>query len=274
MSAAPDRIGELVRGLTDPDQRAGTADRLMDAATGWLEEEAAIAGAAEPEELGEGEPLEIEEAVIQAKPPPPPPAVAEKEPPLDVAQEEHAAVEVVEGVEESTADHGKAAPTTDEAEAPEPTPLPEDDEEGWRPVVEEPPAPPKEMSIMPAAPDVGSVAAALAAVTALTSRFRVLAEVVDDLEGASARQLGEVIELFPSGWARRRAIEVLFRAGVPRRLGAALELVSQLDRPSERMWALSTLVTTRDLDDDERDAVIAAAISPSFRRRLRLRLSL
>jgi hypothetical protein len=273
-SADHDQISEFVRGLTDPDQRAGTADRLMDAATDWLEEEAAIAGAAEPEELGEGEPPEIEEAVIQAKPPPPPPAVEGKEPPLQVGEVKHAAVEVVEGVEESTAGHAEAAPTSDEAEAPEPTPVPEDDEEAWAPVVEEPPAPPKDRSVAPAAPDVGSVAATLAAVTPLTSRFRVLAEVVDDLEGADAKQLGAVIEFFPPGWARRRALEVLLRAGIPGELEAALELVSKLERPSDRMWALSTLAACRELNTDERDAVIAAASSPSFRRRLRLRLSL
>ncbi len=273
-SADPDRIGDLVRGLTDPDRRADTADGLMDAAADWLEAGAVIAGAAEPEGPGAVEPREIEEAAIEVKPPPPPPAVAEEEPPLHVGEEKHAAVEVVEGVEERTAGHAGAAPTIDEADAPERPRVADESEKLRETVVDEPPAPWEGRVVTLSDPDLKSVAATLAAVTALTSRFRVLAERVEDLEGASARQLGEVIELFPSGWARRRAVEVLFRAGIPRSLEAALELVLQLERPSERMWALSTLAACRELNTDERDAVIAAASSPSFRRRLRLRLSL
>jgi len=275
-SADPDRIGDLVRALTDPDQRAGSADRLMDAAADWLEEEVALAEAADRDELPGGELEDIEQPVIEVQPlpPPAPPEVVDVQPPVDVVHEERAAVEAVEVDDEETADEAAPAPTVDEGEAPEHPRVPDTNEKVREAVVEEPLVLAEERVVTRSAPDLESVTVTLAAATRLGSRFRVLAESVDDLEGASVGLLDAVVEAFPSGWARRRAIEVLLRAGVPRALGDALELISNLERPSERMWALTTLATSRDLNKDERDAVIAAASSPSFRRRLRLRLSL
>jgi hypothetical protein len=278
-AADPDQVSGLVRGLTDPDRRADTAERLVDLAADWLSGEAADPEVAEVGQIGEeGEPPGPEDHVseVQPPPPPPPPAVVEVEPPPEVAPKEelHAdEIEEIEVGEEETADDERSVPTVDEVEAPEPPQVATERPEIPAPVVEAPQDPPEEESVALPAALVESVAARLAAVTSTTARFRVLAEVVDELEDAGAHHLVPVVDTFPEGWARRRAIETLLRAGIPGQLGAALELVSKLERPSDRMWALSTLAASRELDQNEREEIIAAAESPSIERRLRMRLA-
>jgi hypothetical protein len=278
-SADSDEVSGLVRGLTEPDRRADTAERLMDAAAGWLSEEAAIAEAAEAAESdgpSEGEPTEFDEPVVEVRPPPPlpppPPEVVEVELPRDVVPKDEPHVEEIDVGEAELVDDGEAAPTVEE-EAPEPPPVAEDREEVPAPVVVMQSVSPQEEAVEPPAALVESAAARLAAVASLGSRFRVLAGIVDELEDTGAHTLDPVVDLFPEGWARRRAIEALLRAGVPGEVGEALALISKLARPSERMWALSTLAMSRELDEDEREAVIAAAGSPSIERRLRRRLA-
>jgi hypothetical protein len=274
-SADPDQVGGVVRGLTEPDRRAGTAERLMDAAAEWLSEEAAIIEAAESDGPGEGEPPDFEEPVAEVRPPPapPPPEVVGAAQSPDVAPEEELHVGEIEVVEEEPADDEETALKVEEVEAPEPPPVAKEPEEAPAPVVEVPSAPAQQESVVPPAALVESMAARLAAVTSLASRFRMLAGAVDELEGFGARHLVPVVDKFPQGWARRRAIETLLRAGVPGEVEDALALISILERPSQRMWALSTLATNRELDEDEREALLAAAGSPMIERRLRMRLT-
>jgi hypothetical protein len=270
-SADSDEVSGLVRGLTEPDRRADTAERLMDAAADWLSEEAA-----ESDGPSEGEPTEFDEPVVEVRPPPPlpppPPEVVEVELPQDVLPKDEPHVEEIDVGQAELVDDGEVAPTEEE-EAPEPPPVADDREESSAPVVVMQSALPEDDAVEPPAALVESAAARLAAVASLGSRFRVLAGIVDELEGFGAHHLTPVVDVFPEGWARRRAIETLLRAGVPGEIGEALALISTLARPSELMWALSTLATSRELDEDEREAVIAAAGSPSIERRLRRRLA-
>ncbi len=74
-------------------------------------------------------------------------------------------------------------------------------------------APPPPASPRPLA--ASELAVRLRASRFLTRRFLALRQGLADLEGASAAQLGEVLSAFPDGWARRRALQTLGRAGLP-----------------------------------------------------------
>jgi hypothetical protein len=103
--------------------------------------------------------------------------------------------------------------------------------------------------------------------------LRLLTASVDRFEDAGIDELSAVLECFPAGWARRRALQRLLEAGVPRSVVDAVELLGMLQRPSERLWAATTVGATRRLDESERDALLAAVPSPALRRRLTRRLA-
>lgn len=106
----------------------------------------------------------------------------------------------------------------------------------------------------------------------LTARFRLLRRRIGTLRRVSAEDLRRVLEAFPDGWARRRALVDLIEAGVPERASDALSLLDALQSPSDRAWCLGTLADARKLTSDERTAVLQAAPTPAGRRRLELRL--
>jgi hypothetical protein len=88
----------------------------------------------------------------------------------------------------------------------------------------------------------------------------------------SAAGLGALLETFPDGWARRRALQVLLRAGVPAALEDAFTLVEVLGSERDLLWCLGTLADSREIPQDDREAFLAAANSPAARRRLERRL--
>ncbi len=90
----------------------------------------------------------------------------------------------------------------------------------------------------------------------------------NDLVDADPNSLVSILDLFADGWARRRAVEALFRAGVPRSFEAAMSLAASLEDRAQRMWALSTLMATRELTPGEMEEVMSLPLSPVFRRRL------
>lgn len=104
--------------------------------------------------------------------------------------------------------------------------------------------------------------------TSLLRRLRLLTASAGRLEDAGIEELRAVLECFPAGWARRRALQRLLEAGVPASLTDAIALLDMLQRPSERLWAATALAASRPLDDDERAALLAAVPSPALRRRL------
>ncbi len=123
-------------------------------------------------------------------------------------------------------------------------------------------------------PDCGAeLAAALSGETSLLRRLRRLSASAELVEGAGLAGLVAVLESFPAGWARRRALDRLLAAGVPRSTSDAIVLFELLPRPSERLWASTTLAASRPLDDGERAALLAAVPSPALRRRLARRLA-
>jgi hypothetical protein len=114
----------------------------------------------------------------------------------------------------------------------------------------------------------------LAATPSLVSRFRLLREKAEGTRGWSPEALRVLVEVFPEGWARRRALSTLFAVGAPSDFEAALGLVGEtLGSPTDRRWCLGALATGRELTADQREALLAGLESPSWRRRLSKRLA-
>ena len=116
------------------------------------------------------------------------------------------------------------------------------------------------------------LAEGLAAVPALTARFRLLRRRVAEVRRLSTVDLRAVLEAFPDGWARRRAFVDLIEAGMPERVADALSLMDALQSPSDRSWCLGTLADARKLSSDERAALLEAVPTAAGRRRLEMRL--
>jgi len=121
------------------------------------------------------------------------------------------------------------------------------------------------------------LAGKLAGAASLTARFHVLRRHLAATKGLPADGLRSVVEAFPDGWARRRALVELLRNGAPAALGDALGLVEILGSERDRLWCLGTLASTfaenrRALNPQDREALLDAAPSPTARRRLERRL--
>jgi hypothetical protein len=133
------------------------------------------------------------------------------------------------------------------------------------------PAPPVRPAERPTEDD--GLAGRLAEAPSLTSRFHVLRRHLAAAKGLSAEELRSAVEAFPDGWARRRALAELLRAGSPASLGDALGLVEVLGSERDRAWCLGTLADERPLNARDRETLLAAVASPAARRRLERRLS-
>jgi hypothetical protein len=152
------------------------------------------------------------------------------------------------------------------------------------PVAAAPPPPPKlqpapvrpAVSEAPPAPvrtaGGGVLAARLAEASSVTERFHVLRRHVGEAKKLPAEDLRSVLESFPDGWARRRALVALLRSGAPGSMPDALALVQTLGSERDRLWCLGTLADHQPLAAQDRDALLAVIVSPTARRRLGVRL--
>jgi hypothetical protein len=117
--------------------------------------------------------------------------------------------------------------------------------------------------------DDEATSAAVAGEQPILDRFRALHGAIPNLAGSSMVALSELIESFPSGWARRRALSALIEAGIPNRADDAVTLVeSLLDRELDRRWCLGMLACRGDLRGATLDRAVELLSSPSARRRL------
>jgi hypothetical protein len=148
------------------------------------------------------------------------------------------------------------------APTPAPAPVPV-----ARPAPVRPPEP-----VPPAVPVRSAVAERLGSIPDLMSRFRHLRLQLDQLRRLPSAELREILEVFPDGWARRRALSALIEVGAPARTADVLSLMDALQSPGDRAWCLGTLADSRALSSDERSALFEAAATPAGRRRLELRL--
>jgi len=144
------------------------------------------------------------------------------------------------------------------------------------PPVEAAPPPPKPQprpAPAPVPPAVQSTLAdRLAEVPRLTARFRLLRRSLDEAKKIPAAYLGPIVNQFPDGWARRRALLELLRTGIPGSLEDAQVLIETLGSERDRLWCLGALVESREIPKAEREALLEEASSPMARRRLALRM--
>jgi len=103
----------------------------------------------------------------------------------------------------------------------------------------------------------------------LAGRLRVLRRMAHGWTGFSSDQLRPVLESFPEGWSRRRALVILLSHGLPSGADEALDLLAELPGDLDRMWALSALVRSRRLTIEQREAALDLVASLTTRRRLR-----
>lgn len=115
--------------------------------------------------------------------------------------------------------------------------------------------------------DVTFLVEDLEAEASLVDRLLILREAVPALE-AGGGDLGRLVEVFPNGWARRRALVALLDAGLPAQIRDALDLIGGLERPVDRRWCLGVLADRGDLRGAEADRALEMAESPTLRRRI------
>jgi hypothetical protein len=143
-----------------------------------------------------------------------------------------------------------------------------------------PPAEPRPVPPPVAAPrpepvphNAAGLVAELDAAPSLLLRFRVLHGHLEAMKRMPASALRPLLEGFPDGWARRRALAEILRAGVPAELSEALTLVETLGSGRDRLWCLGALTSQRPLTEKDRETLLAGIDSPSARRRLKTRLA-
>jgi hypothetical protein len=140
------------------------------------------------------------------------------------------------------------------------------------PKVEEPPPPPKPRPAPGTRKTDGALAGKLAEASSLTARFHVLRRHTAEARGLPPEELRPLLEAFPDGWARRRALLELLRSGAPAALQDALGLVDALGSERDRAWCLGALADERPLSARDREALLATVPTPAARRRLERRL--
>jgi hypothetical protein len=100
------------------------------------------------------------------------------------------------------------------------------------------------------------------------SQLRLLRRELSGFTGSSTGTLSELIEAFPDGWARRRALCALLEAGIPGEIGDALKLVACLAREFDRRWCLSLLGRRGDLRGSSLSRALEMVDSGYSKRRL------
>jgi hypothetical protein len=261
-------VSELLAAFRDPLRRGEAVSQGAELASDLLSGPEAEEVRAEV-----GEALEelqaVEETIVEPEPETTDADIAEQEP-----------VDEDQGIEPAP----EPEPETDSAHATEPEPEPE-------PVPPPPPvvdwgrlqsasessrpAPTPRPELRPSVSDVGSrpfearvIMGAMGAAPSVLSQLRVLQRELSGFKGSSVATLRELIEAFPDGWARRRALCALFEEGIPAESHDALELVSCLDRELDRRWCLGLLAHRGKLRGSVLTRALDLVASPYGKRRL------
>lgn len=278
-------VGQVIAALRDPERRQETIARGFDVASEVL----VRPEAEEDEELGDAlsELQAVEDSVAET-----PEEALEALNELDAFLEgEEEPAPTPSGSEPAEALTGEAAPnppsSPPEPAAPVPPPPPprprspatstQIDWGRWdlnngRQRGNEPEHP-AEVSRMLKAPgsqrfDAHTVMGALGAEASVFSHLRVLHRELAGFVGSSVETLSEVLEGFPDGWARRRALAALVTAGIPTDPRDAILLVASLGNERDRSWCLGALARRGGLRGPNLKQALELVKSPFARRRL------
>jgi hypothetical protein len=104
------------------------------------------------------------------------------------------------------------------------------------------------------------------------ARFRLLRDHLEDSK-KPAGDLHAVLDVFPDGWARRRALATLLESGVPEKTADAVSLLGILSSERDRLWCLGALAGSRGLSGADREHLLSTITSPAARRRLERRFA-
>ena len=85
----------------------------------------------------------------------------------------------------------------------------------------------------------------------------------------SSDPVSRVLEGFPDGWARRRAVLAVIEAATPGETSAVLDLIETLGHGADRSWCLTALARRGELAGDNLDRALSMLSSPAARRRVR-----
>ena len=260
-------ISNLLAAIRDPQRRGEAISLGVDLANDLLAEPDSEHG---PEEVSDAlEELQaVEESIIET---PEEALAALNALEENRAEENHPAPESASEPEEP----GEISPPSNEVPKIE-APPPMMDWSRWQSGTESHrPAPVPRPETGPSVADVGSrrfearaVMGAMGAERSVFSRLRVLRRELSGFAGSSIDTLREMVDAFPDGWARRRALCALLEAGIPGGPGDALELISDLDREFDRRWCLGILALRGDLRGAALRRALDLVDSPFARKRL------
>jgi hypothetical protein len=240
-------VDDLVRGLRDPDRR----EELLHGGIEFVDEFLDEREAEEPEEAAAA--LTPEEPEAEPPSPPPEPEVESPQPiPLAAAETEAAAPEEEEIVPEPPpVERPTTKPAAPVAAVPAVATALNARPAQRAPEVRVPPEPVVSTDV-----DADAVVARLTNTPSTQRRLGILRTELDGIGKLDVDGLQRLLELFPDGWARRRALTTLLRAGIPTTLMHAVFLVEQLASPMARRWCVGALLDSRQLTPDERAALI------------------
>jgi hypothetical protein len=212
MAAQKGRVGPALiqRALdkvreTDPDQLKGLLQGLRDP----VRRSAMIDRGLDAITGGMDEHEEVEEPLAEPEPEPIPVAAPE-----------------IEGQE---IEPPATQPANEEVEL-EPPPLPP------------PPPEPQVIEDKPAPAVTEGLAELVEKEKTLIRRFRIFNANLKLAEDCEKEGLERLLDMFPIGWARRRALSALLRAGIPADNQQAGHLIDGLDSPVSRRWCRSILL--------------------------------
>ena len=85
------------------------------------------------------------------------------------------------------------------------------------------------------------------------ARFRVLRSGLERNGGSRLGDVAQLLDAFPAGWARRRALTALLRHHIPDNLEHALAFIDEQESSAARRWCLGTLLDHWELSSEQQD---------------------
>lgn len=274
--AHPGELNRLLSDLRDSEKRAGAlreSVRLAEAALVGVEESTSKPEAEAPAPTSLPKPV-LKEAADRRDAPPVPPVPAPKK--IDQTAKTGPPPATVPALSQpvlKTRPEPAAPPSPSEKEpldsrpseepteefAEQPTPKPAARAAPSTPAIQTPPKP----SRPSAGPDL-----ALDSEPTLMGRFRRLNRMARQGLAAQAK-VETILQAFPAGWPRRRALAALIRTGALTDVDRFLDAVAQFENPRDEFWCVSALAQSRNLTPQEQEKLLSGVSHNSSRRLLK-----